>query len=334
MFDDIRDTAPHENIVDFDTLSEDLYYILVENTEGEAAVKVKSVLAGKGLMAYHKVYWWNVKTSGIALQDRSRKTMYPETITKIEKLMEGLEEWESNLKILDQHGSAYQLKAQAKLNALEVLMKGHTQVYESIERSVTSADPEEKYNELMSKLKEYAAKKRWESQHKKGNGDPMDIGRVITEVDQTYWSGPNGLMYESYDMGYFPPVEGDINYVKGGKKGGKGYKGGKTFGGKGPSLCTNCWQPGHHRSECKNPVVCNYCWKPGHMRSECNQLKEKGKGKAKGSYKGFSSKGKSKGYKGKGVYEVEQDYQDWNLSTRTLNMTTVHALACQLICAK
>ena len=102
-------------------MSEDLYYVLVEKTEGEAAVKVKSVPAGKGIMAYHKVYWWNVKTSGIALQDRSRKTMYPETITKIEKLMEGLEEWESNLKILDQHGSAYQLKAQAKLT--DVVLK-------------------------------------------------------------------------------------------------------------------------------------------------------------------------------------------------------------------
>ena len=107
-------------------MSEDLYYILVEKTEGEAATKVKSVETGKGLLAYHRIYWWYVKTSGIALQDRSRTTMYPVSIAKIEKLMEGLEDWESNLKILDQHGSAYQLKAQAKLNALEVLMKVHT----------------------------------------------------------------------------------------------------------------------------------------------------------------------------------------------------------------
>ena len=37
-------------------------------------------------------------------------------------------------------------------------MKAHTQVYESIERNVATTDPEEKYNELMSKLKEYAAR--------------------------------------------------------------------------------------------------------------------------------------------------------------------------------
>ena len=36
--------------------------------------------------------------------------------------MESLEERETRVKILDQHGSASQLNAQAKLNALEVLM--------------------------------------------------------------------------------------------------------------------------------------------------------------------------------------------------------------------
>ena len=120
----------------------------------------------------------------------------------------------------------------------------------------------------------------------------MDIGEI-------------GELSDQYDHNGY-----DINYVKGGMKGGKG---GKSLGGKGMGLCTNCWQPGHHRSECTNPVVCNYCWEPGHMRSECPALKGQGKastssskGQQKGVYKGFSSKGKSKGYKGKGVYEVEQ----------------------------
>ena len=105
-------------------------------------MKVKSCGTGKGLMAYHKLYWWNAKTSGVALQDRSRRTMYPESVARIEKLMESLEEWESNVKVLDQHGSAYQLRAQAKLNALEVLMKNHIQIYENIERTVLDNDPD------------------------------------------------------------------------------------------------------------------------------------------------------------------------------------------------
>ena len=41
---------------------------------------------------------------------------------KDEKLMESIEEWEANIKVLEQHGAAYSLSDQAKLNALEVLM--------------------------------------------------------------------------------------------------------------------------------------------------------------------------------------------------------------------
>ena len=80
--------------LDMDKLNADLYYILVEKTTGESINKVKSVKEGCGLLAYFKIYWWFVKTSGIAIQDRSRKTMYPGQIVKEEKMAEAIEEWE------------------------------------------------------------------------------------------------------------------------------------------------------------------------------------------------------------------------------------------------
>ncbi len=67
-------------------LNQYLHFILIEKTTGEAAAKIKSVEEGEGLHAYFKVYWWFVKTAGIAIQERSRKVMQPEPITKEEKM--------------------------------------------------------------------------------------------------------------------------------------------------------------------------------------------------------------------------------------------------------
>ena len=41
-------------------------------------------------------------------------------------------------------------------------------VYESIERSIGVSAPKEKFEAMMAKLREYAAKKRWDHQYKKG----------------------------------------------------------------------------------------------------------------------------------------------------------------------
>ena len=136
---------PSDSYASYKMVDEDLYYILVDKTEGEAAGKVKTVEAGQGILAYHKIYWWYVKTSGIALQDRSRKVMYPEPIKHEEKIMEGIENWEQNLKVLDQHGAAYVLNDQSKLIAIEVLMSNFPTVHESIERGLEEDNPKIKF---------------------------------------------------------------------------------------------------------------------------------------------------------------------------------------------
>ena len=153
----------------------------------------------------------------------------------------------------------------------------------------------------MSKLKEHAAKKRWESQHKKGQGDPMDIGAV------------NGSDWDSYGYPYEPceydysGESGDINVIKGGKSKGYGKGTGKSYG---PIVCGNCWQTGHMKADCPNPPTCNICHQSGHMAFECphsskgvkgNNIKGTGKGMGKSfqnqysSTKGWQPKGWSKG---------------------------------------
>ena len=80
-----------------DDFNKDLYYILMEKTTGESGLKVKSVDIDKGLHAYFKIYWWFVRTSGIAIQELSRKVMHPEAIVKEEKMMDHIEAWEADL---------------------------------------------------------------------------------------------------------------------------------------------------------------------------------------------------------------------------------------------
>ena len=53
--------------------SEDLYYVLVEKTEGEAALRVQSGSPGDGMEAYQKVYLWFAGTTGLALSDAPRR---------------------------------------------------------------------------------------------------------------------------------------------------------------------------------------------------------------------------------------------------------------------
>ena len=82
-------------------LNGDLYYVLVEKTTGESATKIKHIEVGEGFMAYFSIYWWFVKTSGAAVQERSRKAMQPEPISKEEQMMESIEAWEEDLKVVE-----------------------------------------------------------------------------------------------------------------------------------------------------------------------------------------------------------------------------------------
>ena len=70
---------------------DDLYYVLVEKTEGEAALRVQSGQAGEGMQAYQKIYLWFAGTSGLALSERTRMLMHPEAPKREEDIAEVLE---------------------------------------------------------------------------------------------------------------------------------------------------------------------------------------------------------------------------------------------------
>ena len=55
-----------EDITNKKDANEELYYVLVEETEGEAALRVNSGEPGEGIQAYMRVYLWFSGTSGQA----------------------------------------------------------------------------------------------------------------------------------------------------------------------------------------------------------------------------------------------------------------------------
>ena len=117
---------------------EDLQYILTEKTEGTAALKVKSVKDGNGMMSYQRIFGWYVKTSGQALAARARRAGQPTPIMKKEFMMEAIESWEKDVTVLETFGTSYKLNAQTQLLALEAMMANFKNDYEAIERQYPS----------------------------------------------------------------------------------------------------------------------------------------------------------------------------------------------------
>ena len=64
-------------IVNHKDTDEGLYIVLVDKTEGEAALRVNSGEPGEGLQAYMRVYLWFAGTAGLALTEKTRLIMHP-----------------------------------------------------------------------------------------------------------------------------------------------------------------------------------------------------------------------------------------------------------------
>ena len=64
--------------IDIQRLNEDLYYILVDKCEGEAANRIMSALRGHGVEAYQYIYLWFAGQSGMALSKRMQWIIIPQ----------------------------------------------------------------------------------------------------------------------------------------------------------------------------------------------------------------------------------------------------------------
>ena len=79
--------------VDQEQISEDLYAVIVDKTRNEAASKVKLVKPGDGWGALESIYLWFNAASGLAVQERLRRVMQPQSPKKIEDVPSVIESW-------------------------------------------------------------------------------------------------------------------------------------------------------------------------------------------------------------------------------------------------
>ena len=114
---------PIHDRVDMSRFDEDMYSVLMDKTEGEAWLRVKSVISGNGLEAFVKVYKWFTGTSGQGLSERARSIMAPTPPKSEGEIAEAVDKWTDGLRILENH-PGYSMHVNLKVTALKQLMVG------------------------------------------------------------------------------------------------------------------------------------------------------------------------------------------------------------------
>ena len=146
-------------------IDEDLYYILMDKTTGQALEKVHSVNAGEGLRAFQRLWVWFGCCSGMAIQERSRQVMNPQPPKQDSELSAVFENWVNQLNLVESQGQEYRLPAAYKITSLRLIMSNKQDKFDDFMQAVESVtNLEKKFEALVKKIREYANTKRLETQ--------------------------------------------------------------------------------------------------------------------------------------------------------------------------
>ena len=85
----------------YDDMNEDLYVLLTDKTEGEAAIRVRGCSIGDGVEAYMTVYKWYTGTSGQAISDRIRRLMSPGAPKSESDIADAIDRWVDSGRVLE-----------------------------------------------------------------------------------------------------------------------------------------------------------------------------------------------------------------------------------------
>ena len=163
---------------------ENLYFVLVEKTEGDAALRVHSGEPGEGFSAYMRIYLWFAGTTGLALTEKTRMLMHPNPVKHVSEVAEALEKWAEQERTLRAHGEDYKLPAAFKVTALRLLMNCKREQFDTMEREAKANNGEKvcegMFEDLFARIKEYAVQKRLDEIAKKESHK--------LEPDQVNWN--------------------------------------------------------------------------------------------------------------------------------------------------
>ena len=155
------------NGITWEQLEEMLYFILMDKTEGEAFQKVRAIHAGRGIEAYQKIYKWYSATTGMGLMERTKIVMNPTAPKREEDMASALDMWLERVKELRRYGAAYDLNVAFKVAAVKSLMVGRAKdMFDQWEEMISGGGEiasEKQWDSLISKVTEYAARRRLET---------------------------------------------------------------------------------------------------------------------------------------------------------------------------
>merc|ERR1711951_184907 len=188
--DELNAIAGAGEIGNGDEASEGLCYVLVEKTEGDAALRVNSGEPGQGMQAYMRVYIWFSGTTGMALSEKTRMLMHPNPVKHEWEIADALEKWSEQERTLRAHGEEYKLTAVFKVTALRHLMTCKREQFEVFEREAKTKHKDQinddMFEDLVARIKEYASQRRLEEVLRRTKGDPMDVSKA-SRAPETYW---------------------------------------------------------------------------------------------------------------------------------------------------
>ena len=311
------------------TFNEDLYYVLVEKTEGDAAVKVNGGDHGNGLQAYQTVYLWFAGTTGMALSKRSEWVMNPPIPKNSLELAMLIPKWMHEITQLSNYGEDYDLGVSYKMTALKIMMTKFKDHFVGMKEAAEAKSSVKKnqYDELLKRVTNFATEQRLDDNYAKSKSDPMDISSFSYDSSDQWaydpsWENYWGYEDQSQDWNWSPvqfesPAQGTgesipvphstpeeqlyLNAVGKGKSWGKGFrtKGGKSGfkgspKGKGKFGFKSSGKGGYQGGK---GTQCFKCGKFGHIQSQCWS-----KGKGKGVHSVDISEVQSQGKGGQPVF--------------------------------
>ena len=326
------------DISDAQRVSDELYSVLCEKTEGEALSKTMSCTHGNGMEAYQIIYLYFAGVSGLALSERMSMIMRPKPAKREEHICDQLDKWCEQERVCRDHGPDYTMNPALKINAIREIMDIKKEAFETMHREAKTLqggkEDENMFQDLLKRVREYATLRRMDAQYRKYKGDPMDVDEVEEEEHfaeewryQEHWRFPDQYDESDYVADQHPYQYGPVDAVgKGWPKGkGKGKKGkgkgafgpwdpkGKGKGSFGSFGSVGSWDMKGKGKGVRAPV--SGCWTCGgpHYQSDCPHAWSKG-------MKGQDFKGKGKGtdqvdregafFQGVGAVRQEDQCQD------------------------
>ena len=275
----IRDEYDEELV---DEISQSLYTILMDKSEGDAYDKIMGISNRDGLAGYGRIYRWFTEISGLGLAEQARRLMHPDAPKREDELAEFVDGWCERVRRLEAHGPKYVLAPLYKVTALRMMMVGRSKDHFEIWQD-ESGDDEAGFEKLLDRVKDYARRRKLDHTAEKrvsGGNDPMIEGATKMNGGeqgcqhhhggdggdggdggaQAMWNwldavmkgkgkGKSGFQGKCYACGEYGHSQNNCPHKKGSTKGGEAETKGKGKSGFQGS-CWACGEYGHSQNNC------------------------------------------------------------------------------------